>query len=150
MTPHIRIAASAILMATLLSGNVLAEELAASTTAAATAKQSPAPPHKPLDLRAPEITHLFSSEQLNRILAASFVREDIEEVEVEGEREYLKSTPDVWSGIAAPFWAVLNPTQAWRIFLPLPPDQARGTQYAGFNASDADVLKPAANPETPY
>lgn len=149
MTPHIRIAASAILMATLSSGNVLAEELPASTTAAA-AKQPAAPPHKPLDLRAPEVTHLFSSEQLNRILAASFVREDIEEVEVEGEREYLKSTPDVWSGIAAPFWAVLNPKQAWRIFLPLPPDQARDTRYAGFNASDADVLQPAAKPETDH
>jgi hypothetical protein len=82
--------------------------------------------------------------------AATFVRDDIEEVEVEGEREHLKSTPDVWPGIAAPFWAVLNPTQAWRIFAPLPPDQTRGMRYAGFNASDAYVLEPAAKPETDY
>jgi hypothetical protein len=34
-------------------------------------------------------------------------------------------TPNVWGGIAAPLWAVLHPTQAWRIFAPLPPDQAR-------------------------
>jgi hypothetical protein len=28
---------------------------------------------------------------------------------------------EVWGGIAAPVWALLNPTQAWRIFLPIPP-----------------------------
>lgn len=154
MTPHIRpglMAASALLIATLLSGNVLAEELVRATaTSAIVARQQPPPPHKPLDLRAPDITHLFTSEQLNRILSATFVRDDIEEVEVEGEREHLKSTPDVWPGIAAPFWAMLNPTQAWRIFAPLPPDQTRGLRYAGFNASDAYVLEPAAKPETDY
>jgi hypothetical protein len=26
-----------------------------------------------------------------------------------------------WGGIAAPFWAIMNPTQAWRILLPIPP-----------------------------
>jgi hypothetical protein len=30
-------------------------------------------------------------------------------------------TREVWGGIAAPFWAPLHPTQAWRIFLPIPP-----------------------------
>jgi hypothetical protein len=29
-------------------------------------------------------------------------------------------TRDIWEGIAAPFWAMLHPTQAWRIFLPIP------------------------------
>jgi hypothetical protein len=28
---------------------------------------------------------------------------------------------DAWGGIAAPFWAVMNPRDAWRIFLPIPP-----------------------------
>jgi hypothetical protein len=28
---------------------------------------------------------------------------------------------DVWGGLAAPFWAILHPTQSWRIFLPIPP-----------------------------
>jgi hypothetical protein len=27
-----------------------------------------------------------------------------------------------WRGIAAPLWAVLHPTQAWRIILPIPPE----------------------------
>jgi hypothetical protein len=29
---------------------------------------------------------------------------------------------EVWGGIAAPLWAVLHPTQAWRILLPIPPE----------------------------
>ena len=28
---------------------------------------------------------------------------------------------DAWGGIAAPFWALLNPTNAWRILVPIPP-----------------------------
>jgi hypothetical protein len=98
-----------------------------------------------LDLRAPDITRLFTSEQLNQILAATF-RSDIEEIEVEGarDRSLPPSTPNVWPGLGAPFWAVLNPTQAWRIFAPLPPDQTRGMQ-ARFDAT-ADYLDPAGVP----
>jgi hypothetical protein len=29
---------------------------------------------------------------------------------------------DVWPGLAAPVWALLHPAQAWRIFLPIPPE----------------------------
>ena len=32
---------------------------------------------------------------------------------------------DVWGGIAAPFWAIMHPKHAWRIFVPIPP---RGRQ----------------------
>ncbi len=28
---------------------------------------------------------------------------------------------DVGGGILAPFWAIMNPKQAWRIFVPIPP-----------------------------
>jgi hypothetical protein len=31
---------------------------------------------------------------------------------------------DVWGGVAAPFWALLHPTQGWRILLPIPPKLA--------------------------
>jgi hypothetical protein len=92
----------------------------------------------------PDVTHLFSTEQLDRIIAASFRRENMEEVEVEGARDRMPTaTPNVWPGIAAPFWALVNPAQAWRIFAPLPPDQTRGMQQARFNASDEYVLEPA-------
>ena len=32
---------------------------------------------------------------------------------------------DAWGGIAAPFWAITHPKDAWRIFVPIPP---RGRQ----------------------
>ena len=32
---------------------------------------------------------------------------------------------EAWGGIAAPFWAVMNPGQAWRIFVPIPPKGPR-------------------------
>lgn len=28
---------------------------------------------------------------------------------------------EAWGGIAAPFWAIRNPKDAWRIFVPIPP-----------------------------
>ena len=147
MTPLSRsgLMVSMVAVGGFLSGPTLAEEKAPASATAAVATTPTKPPHKPLDLRAPNITHLFTSEQLNKILAVTF-RENIEEVEVEGERDRLRDTPNVWPGIAAPFWALLNPTQSWRIFAPLPPDQTRGLQYVRANATDAYVLEPAGVP----
>jgi hypothetical protein len=82
-------------------------------------------PAKPLDLRPPDITKLLTSEQLAQLLE-KLDDENIEEVEVEGAKVTSPTfTPRVWPAIAAPFWALLHPTQAWRIFAPMPPDQAR-------------------------
>jgi hypothetical protein len=79
----------------------------------------------PLDLRAPDIEDILTPQQIADALAST--REgNIEEIEVEGVRTRLApSSPDVWLAIAAPFWALLHPTQAWRIFAPIPPDRAR-------------------------
>jgi hypothetical protein len=149
MIPHTRsglVITSTFFMAALWCGSVTAAEDAASTppTPAVEAKQA-TPSARSLDLRAPDITRLFTSEQLNRILAATF-RRDIEEIEVQGARDRLpSSTPSVWPGLGAPIWAVLNPTQAWRIFAPLPPDQTRGMHQARFDAT-ADYLEPAGVP----
>ena len=49
----------------------------------------------------------------------------LEENTVTGPGELLPMRDmvhEVWGGIAAPLWAVLHPTQAWRIFLPIPPE----------------------------
>jgi hypothetical protein len=100
------------------------------------------PQRKPLDLRAPDITKLFSQQELQRLLAKT-VDPDIEEVEVEGARDRAvrpPDTPTAWPGILAPFWALTHPTQAWRIFAPLPPDQA---QRIGSTPPDAtDPYRP--------
>ena len=134
-----------VLIGALLSGHGLAAEPAPASSNTAVFAAKTAPPHKPLDLRAPHITQLYTSEELNRILATTFIREDIEEVEVESEREHAPTdTPTVWPGIAAPVWALLNPAQSWRIFAPLPPDQTRDWTFA--NALDAYVLEPAGVP----
>ena len=149
MTSHSRcgLMVSIVAVGTLLSGSGLAEEQAPAATTAAAVATKAAPPRKPLDLRAPNITHLFTSEELNRILAVTFLRENIEEVEVEGERDRRPTdTPTVWPGIAAPFWAVVNPSQGWRIFAPLPPDQTRDLQYVRANVTDTYLLEPAGTP----
>jgi hypothetical protein len=90
-------------------------------TSAATGKPAPlAQAQKPLDLRVPDVSELFTPEQIQAILSHT-ASDDYEEVEVRGTR--IPSTPDVWGGLGAPVWGLLNPTQAWRIIAPIPPDQ---------------------------
>jgi hypothetical protein len=71
----------------------------------------------PLDLRAPDIRRVFSEAQLQHTLPdpEDAVYEQ-ETVQVEGERQLAP----VSIGIMAIPWAILHPTQAWRIFMPLP------------------------------
>jgi hypothetical protein len=111
----------------------------------------PEKPARPLDLRLPDITTLFTVEQINRILANTRDPDTIEEVEVEGLRrpQSVPSTPVIRSPLVeaalfSPFWALAHPTQAWRIFAPIPPDQA---QYIGNLAADAtDSYRPPTLP----
>jgi hypothetical protein len=119
-----------------------ADDVASAATPAAAA------PAKLLDLRPPEITKLYSSEQLAALLE-KLEREHIENVEVEGAPVPPPSfTPRVWPAIAAPFWALLHPTQAWRILAPIPPDQARDI---GARAPDTEgYLEPAGIPPGPF
>ncbi|HEY7641023.1 MAG TPA: hypothetical protein VH814_14955 [Steroidobacteraceae bacterium] len=128
----------------------LASGARADDSAAAPAKPPAPAPAKPLDLRPPEITKLYTSRQLAELLD-KIEQDNIEEVEVEGEREHRPVfTPRVWPGIGAPFWALFHPTQAWRIFAPIPPDQARyiGTKPAPY--TDAGYLEPAGVPPGPF
>jgi hypothetical protein len=140
---------SAFVAAILISESAAAEERAtAAPAAAAVASKSDTTALKRLDLRTPDVTHLFTEQQINKVLATTF-RENIEEVEVEGERD-IPSTPRVWPGIFAPFWALANPTQAWRIIAPLPPDQTRGMQFARSDATDRYLLDPAGTIQLDY
>jgi hypothetical protein len=104
---------------------VLAATLALACTAAHAADEAAAPPPKPLDLRAPDVTKLYTQRQLERLIA-KMEADFIEKIEVEGARiPPPQFTPRVLPGIFAPFWALLNPTQAWRILAPIPSEQAR-------------------------
>lgn len=69
-----------------------------------------------LDLGAPEITRIFSQEELQQKLPEEPEREVQDTVQVEGERQ----GPNVPGGIMSLPWAVIHPTQAWRILMPVP------------------------------
>jgi hypothetical protein len=122
---------------------------------AAAARTAPAAPAKPLekslDLRPPDITTLYTDEQLQAMLE-KLEAEHIERVEVEGARvpPPPSATPQVWPGIAAPFWALVHPTQAWRIFMPMAPDQARNVGTKPPPYTDAGYLDPAGVPPGPF
>lgn len=105
---------------------VIAATIALACTAAHAADDAAVvPPPKPLDLRAPDVSKLYTPRQLERLIA-KMEADFIEKIEVEGARiPPPQFTPRVWPGIFAPFWALANPTQAWRILAPIPPDQAR-------------------------
>jgi hypothetical protein len=127
-----------------LVGGIVHADDAATATAASPAPVKP----QALDLRPPDITKLYSSQQLADLLE-KMAAKNIEEVEVEGARVPPPTfTPRVWPGIAAPFWALLHPTQAWRIFAPLAPDQARDI---GSKPPDTEgYLEPAGVPPGPF
>jgi hypothetical protein len=73
-----------------------------------------------LDLRIPDVTELYTPAQIQAMLS-HVPGDQYEDIEVRGER--IPVTPDVWTGLAAPVWGLLNPTQVWRIIAPIPPDR---------------------------
>ena len=76
----------------------------------------------PLDLKAPEIHRVISEVQLREPLEEpQEAIEEQEQVQVQGSRPEI----DLPIGIASLPWAVMHPTQAWRIFLPVPPGSAK-------------------------
>ena len=73
-----------------------------------------------LDLKAPDIRRVVPEVQLHEPLEEP-TEIDEPQVQVQGTR------PEVYvpGGIASLPWAVMHPTQAWRIFLPVPPGAAK-------------------------
>jgi hypothetical protein len=71
---------------------------------------------KSLDLKAPPLSHLYPREQLQYILAVDAAGDETQEVSVKGEK-YLMPVPT--SQFYAIPWAVMHPTQAWRVFTPI-------------------------------
>lgn len=83
-------------------------------------------PTQHLDLKAPKIHQVWTPQEIAWVMSRTVDPDRLDTVEVQGFRgTSAPRTPVAWSGIAAPFWALAHPTQAWRIFAPLPPDQAR-------------------------
>jgi hypothetical protein len=132
-------------LAMALSGTLAAQERDAAPASAPAAEGSA---NDDLDLRAPSIHDVYTEEQIEALLAKARNEEE-SDVEVESTRERPPTvTPEIWPAIAAPFWALLHPTEAWRIFFPLPPDQTRGKQEKP-KATDPENL-PELPPQLPF
>jgi hypothetical protein len=77
-----------------------------------------------LKLSAHELDSIIAN-QRTTMIATPASESELEEVVVTAPVELLpmrSPTRDIWGGLAAPFWAIAHPTQAWRIFLPIPPE----------------------------
>jgi hypothetical protein len=81
------------------------------------ARKPSAPQRSTLDLQAPPLSHIYPREQLQYIMAIdSSDADDAQEVNVKGEK-YLLPVPH--SQFQAIPWALMHPTQAWRVFTPI-------------------------------
>ncbi len=75
----------------------------------------------PMDLHAPDARKVFPLSELQKRLPEPAEQQEVQEaatVQVSTDRDV--PPPSVPIGILAPFWAIRHPTQAWRIFLPVP------------------------------
>jgi hypothetical protein len=79
---------------------------------------APGSPARPaLDLRAPDIRRIFTPAELQQTLQEPDEELAAQEtVQVQGQRQLAP----VSVGIMAIPWAIIHPTQAWRILMPLP------------------------------
>jgi hypothetical protein len=99
------------------SSTAPAASSAPAKVAAHAAPKTIAPQRSTLDLQAPPLSHIYPREQLQYIMAIdSTDADDAEEVNVKGEK-YLMPVPK--SQFQAIPWALMHPTQAWRVFTPL-------------------------------
>ena len=80
-------------------------------------KKAATPPAQRMDLKAPPLSHIYPREQLQYILAVDNNDADsAQEVSVKGEK-YLMPVPN--SQLQAIPWALMHPTEAWRVFTPI-------------------------------
>jgi hypothetical protein len=103
--------------ATATASTARAASSAPAKVAAHAAPKPLAPQRATLDLQAPPLSHIYPREQLQYIMAIdSADADDAQEVNVKGEK-YLMPVPR--SQFQAIPWALMHPTQAWRVFTPI-------------------------------
>lgn len=97
-----------------------AQSAAAAASSSPVAVHGKARAHAPLDLHTPPLNHIYPSSELRYILAADDSSTDsASEVSVKSERYVVRVPGAPGNQLQALPWAVLHPTQAWRIFTPL-------------------------------
>jgi hypothetical protein len=83
-------------------------------------KVNPAPAAAPLDLSAPPLSHIYPSRDLQFIMAYDPYSDDAPgEVSVKGSRQTVVVPGGPGNQFVAIPWALLHPTQAWRILTPI-------------------------------
>lgn len=113
--PRLQALIAACLLGVLGTGPALAED---------TAEPLVARTNQPLDLllTQAELRSIIRGyeERTGEILTAPIDDEVL--VTAPGEQAPMRElSRDVPRGLASPFWAVANPSQSWRIFMPIPP-----------------------------
>ena len=93
-------------------------------TVAATTSSAPAAVHTkargPLDLHTPPLNHIYPSSELRYILAVDESSSDsAAEVSIKSSKYVVRVPGTPGNQLQAIPWAVVHPTQAWRIFAPL-------------------------------
>jgi hypothetical protein len=102
--------------------------LAQAQTAPTATSSGPAKAHVPkaprvsarqLDLKAPPLNHIYSASQLRYMMA--YDPDDLAdtEVSVKGARPAVNVPVTPGNQLLALPWALLHPTQAWRVFTPV-------------------------------
>ncbi len=99
---------------------------AAAQSAVTTASSAPVAMHTkakaraPLDLHTPPLNHIYPSSELRYILATDESSNDsATEVSVKSDRYVVRVPGAPGNQLQALPWALVHPTQAWRIFTPL-------------------------------
>ena len=97
---------------------------AGAQTATPAAASAPAAVHAkaraPLDLHTPPLNHIYPSSELRYILATEDSGTDTAtEVSVKSSRAAVRVPGTPGNQLQALPWAIVHPTQAWRIFTPL-------------------------------
>jgi hypothetical protein len=77
-----------------------------------------AEPARPLDLRIGDVRKYMTPEEFRANLIGREEERNTVVVQAQAPLLPMKSEQPVPVAIMAPFWALANPTQAWRIFVP--------------------------------
>lgn len=100
---------------------------AADPAPARSAEKSPAAevpsqtePRKLLNLRIGDVRKYMTPEEYEALINPQADERNTVIVKADAPLVPMKSKLDVPGGIMGPFWALANPSQAWRIFLPIP------------------------------
>jgi hypothetical protein len=77
------------------------------------------PPAKSLDLNAPKLTEIYSRSQLRYMLAYDPDEDSDSEVSVKSSKPLVNVPVTPGNQLLAVPWALMHPTQAWRVFTPV-------------------------------